>query len=129
VLVTSLSTAPEEQFLGGIWLLTPFLKRAYPLGLIAPVVEVAQQVGDAGVPFELIARRLVHGGTIRHALKGSAMPRRIDDYHGGGSGWRFSWRIEHLQKLKEPGRPFGLIEDRELSVEPNEPVNETQDHA
>lgn len=39
------------------------------------------------------------------------MPRRTDDYHGGGSGWRFSWRIDRLRKLHELGRAFGLTED------------------
>jgi hypothetical protein len=39
------------------------------------------------------------------------MPRRNDDYHGGGSGWRFSWRIDRLRKLHELGRAFELTED------------------
>ena len=38
------------------------------------------------------------------------MPRRDDNYHGG-SGWRFSWRIDRLRKLHELGRAFGLTED------------------
>jgi len=43
--------------------------------------------------------------------KGETMPRRTDDYHGGGSGWRFSWRIDRLQKLHELGQAVGLTED------------------
>ena len=39
------------------------------------------------------------------------MPRRDTDYHGGGSGWRFSWRIDRLRKLHELGRAFELTED------------------
>jgi hypothetical protein len=39
------------------------------------------------------------------------MPKRTDDYHGGGSGWRFSWRIDRLHALHELGRAFGLTED------------------
>ena len=39
------------------------------------------------------------------------MPRRNDEYHGGGSGWRFSWRIDRLRKLHELGRAFDLTED------------------
>ena len=39
------------------------------------------------------------------------MPRRTDDDHGGGPGWRFSWRIDRLQKVHELGRSFGLTED------------------
>jgi len=39
------------------------------------------------------------------------MARRTDDYHGGGSGWRFSWRIDRLQKMHELGRAFGLTDD------------------
>jgi len=39
------------------------------------------------------------------------MPRRTDDYRGGGSGWRFSWRIDRLRKLHELGRAFGMTED------------------
>ena len=39
------------------------------------------------------------------------MPRRDTDYHGGGSGWRFTWRIDRLQKLHELGRAFEVTED------------------
>jgi hypothetical protein len=46
------------------------------------------------------------------------MPRRTDDDHGGGSGWRFSWRIDRLQKLHdELGRAFGLTEDSTYPVD------------
>lgn len=39
------------------------------------------------------------------------MPRRSNDYHGGGSGWRFSWRQDRLQRLHELGQEFDLTED------------------
>lgn len=39
------------------------------------------------------------------------MPRRSDDYHGGGSGWRFAWRDDRLHQLHELGRDFGMTED------------------
>jgi hypothetical protein len=51
------------------------------------------------------------------------------DYHGGGSGWRFSWRIDRLQKLHELGRAFGLTDGSEQPVGPIVPIHETQDRS
>jgi hypothetical protein len=42
------------------------------------------------------------------------MPKRSDDYHGGGSGWRFSWRPDRMQRLHELGQEFDLTDDREV---------------
>jgi len=39
------------------------------------------------------------------------MPKRTDDDHSGGSGWRFSWRIDRQQKLHALGRAFALTEE------------------
>ena len=50
------------------------------------------------------------------------MPRRTDDYHGGGPGWRFSWRSDRLQKMHVLGRAFGPTDDANdpPDVEPGE---------
>ena len=48
------------------------------------------------------------------------MPKRNDDYHGGGSGWRFSWRTDRLQKLHELGRSFELTEDSQRQTDPDD---------
>ena len=41
------------------------------------------------------------------------MPQRSDAYHGG-SGWRFTWRPDRMQRLHELGQAFELTEDREV---------------
>ena len=46
------------------------------------------------------------------------MPKRSDDYHGGGSGWRFEWRPDRLQRLHELGQDFDLTEDSVVHGEP-----------
>jgi hypothetical protein len=54
------------------------------------------------------------------------MPRRSSDYHGGGSGWRFSWRPDRMQRLHELGQEFDLTEDsavHRLTLEEKESVS------
>ena len=38
--------------------------------------------------------------------------------HGGGSGWRFSWRPDRMQRLHELGQEFELTEDRAVTSDP-----------
>ncbi len=45
------------------------------------------------------------------------------DYHGGGSGWRFSWRPDRMQRLHELGRAFELTED----AQPLQPLKQESD--
>jgi len=51
------------------------------------------------------------------------MPRRSDDYHGGG-GWRFSWRPDRMQRLHELGQEFDLTEDAGVQSVTNETVSQ-----
>ena len=39
------------------------------------------------------------------------MPQQSASYHGG-SGWRFSWRPNRMQRSHELGQDFALTEDR-----------------